>query len=116
MEWVQKWLTGEGGLLKVRAWLALGSVGTTLFMWATEVAVSSEQLIIVTAIITHYFAGRQGDKAANIASEESRRMDGVLEAWETEEDERALTGSVVNRADIAAPEPSDDPEPDHSGG
>ena len=97
MEQIQKWLTGEGGILKVRAWLALGTTGVMLCMWASEIAVSSEQLIIVTAIITHYFAGRTGDKMADIASEENRRMDGVLDAWET-------------------PEPADDTEPDHSGG
>ena len=79
MEWITKWLTGEGGLLKVRAGLALGTTAVTLFMWATEITVSSEQLIILTAIVTHYFSGRAGDKMADIAANTEEKVVNMVE-------------------------------------
>ena len=51
-------LVGEGGLLRVRGLLALGTTVTVLTMFATETAIPSELLITWTGIIGIYFGSR----------------------------------------------------------
>ena len=53
-------LVGEGGLLRVRGLLALGTTGAVLAMFLQEIAIPAALLTAWAGIIGVYFGGRFG--------------------------------------------------------
>ena len=51
-------LVGEGGLLRVRALLALGIIGVALGMWFTETPVPTELGALIVLVAPLYFMSR----------------------------------------------------------
>ena len=51
----------------IRGALALLLGGATAIMWALQIPVSPEQLVLATGVITYYFSKRQGEDTAPAA-------------------------------------------------
>ncbi len=59
-EWVKEWLTGAGGLLRVRGLMTILVVAVTAAMWLMEIEVSEPQMGLVGLIVGSYLTKRAG--------------------------------------------------------
>ena len=64
MTMITRVLFGEGGFLKVRAFMAMFLVAVTGYMWLMGMAVSDQQQVIVAAVVFEYFGTRGAQGAA----------------------------------------------------
>ena len=69
MDKILNLIFGEGGLLRVRAIIALGLTAVTSFMWVNEIPVSDQQELINGIVLAFYFGTRGAEGVKNVLAD-----------------------------------------------
>ena len=70
MDKILNLIFGEGGLLRVRALIALGLTAVTSFMWVNEIPISGQQELINGIVLAFYFGTRGAEGVRNVITKD----------------------------------------------